>query len=305
MKAFGYITIMSCFSFFLAQGQVTMRVVTKTIEKSFHFKPGYEINIEGQNAEIVINTWEKDEIITKIEFESKHVDENTAKADVEKINYLASRVKNKIYLRNYISEKDGSPNSILSVRYHITLPPACPVYVKNQYGVVNLSNLSNRLKIKSAFTRIDLDEVSGLIDVNTRFGELFGQNLDAVTTIDSRRSAIDLYNVQGELTIRAHYGSVNVSASPLLSLLKLEAEMADVNLFTPNPQLVAYNISATGSEINLPSSFKAKMISTNNRELPQESRQLEFHPLEYVSLFNISINFSDLKIAPTKKVTKP
>lgn len=283
-----------------------MQVVSKKIESSFHYQPGYEVNIEGHNAEILIETWDKDQIVTKIEFIAKHPDVKTAKVDVEKINHLASRIKNKIYLRNYIPEKYDKPQAILKVRYQIKLPKECPVYVKNHYGKIELSNLSNRLRVNTAFTSVNLDQISGLIDINTRFGELLGVDLSGKTAIDSRRSDINLVNVQGELNIAAHYGTINIEAHPLLRLLKLEADMADVNIYTPKPQLVAYQFVATGTKVQLPPEVEGKIqTSSPNHELIQEPHQWNYLPQGYKSLFDISINFSDLKIATLKKLIRP
>ena len=290
----------------LAYCQVNvLQVVTKKIENSFHYQPGFEVNIEGQNAEILIETWDRDEIVTLIEFEAKHTSQLTAKADVEKIVHRASRVRNKIYLRNYVAEQAGKPKSMLKVRYKIKLPKDCPVYVKNLYGKIDLSNLSNRLRLNTSFTNVNLDQISGLIDITTRFGELLGYDIKGKTNISSRRSTINLRNIQGELTINAHYGTIDIHAHPLLTLLRLEAEMAEVNLYTPKPQLVAYQFVGTGTNVDLPRDVDAKMVSNGHQELKQEPKQWNYLPKGYTSLFDISINFSDLKIAATKKVVRP
>ena len=41
--------------------QTELQVVSRTIEKSWEYKDGIEVNIEGEKAEIVVETWAKNE----------------------------------------------------------------------------------------------------------------------------------------------------------------------------------------------------------------------------------------------------
>ncbi|MCB0642010.1 MAG: hypothetical protein KDC44_10240, partial [Phaeodactylibacter sp.] len=53
----------------------TFKVITEVVEKEFKYQPGFEVNIEGQNAEIVVETWDHDEVKVIIELISKHPDQ--------------------------------------------------------------------------------------------------------------------------------------------------------------------------------------------------------------------------------------
>ena len=96
-----------------------LHVITKRLEKTFKYRETYEVNIEGEKADVSIETWNKDEIGLTVEFIAKHPDKTTAEADIEAIKYIAERVRNKIYVRNYISVPEGAPKpaSNLSARY--------------------------------------------------------------------------------------------------------------------------------------------------------------------------------------------
>ena len=288
-----FLTISTTF----AWSQVDLHVVTKKLEKSFEYKKGVEVNIDGQKAEINIETWSREEILVTIEFKAKHPNIEVAKKDVEKMAYRTAKVKNKIYLRNFLDVQGSEPESIMEVRYNISLPRECPVYLKNHFGIATLSNLSNRLKINSSFTEIGLSQLSGTLDVKTRFGDLTGDNLNTVANIESRRSNITLNNVEGSYDIKAQYGIVRVFAHAHLASLKIDAEKADVYTYHPNPELVAYNITSLASELFFPN-----YLDFSHQEKLDQTHNLEFKPSkDYYSLFQINVRFGEIKVDRFRK----
>ena len=51
--------------------QTMLHVVSKHIEKTFPYENGIEVNIEGEKAEIKVETWEKNEVMVLTELISK------------------------------------------------------------------------------------------------------------------------------------------------------------------------------------------------------------------------------------------
>ena len=130
-----------------AQGDI-IQVVTKKVEKHFSFKDGYELNVEGEKALVTIDTWDKDEIFVTLELVSKHTDAKVAEKDLEALNYVMKRIKNKVYLRNFLASEDGvrvKVSSTLLIKYKIFLPDNCPVYIKNHFGEAHVAQLKNSL----------------------------------------------------------------------------------------------------------------------------------------------------------------
>ncbi|MBK9012651.1 MAG: hypothetical protein IPM82_00365 [Saprospiraceae bacterium] len=59
------------------QGQTTLQVVTKVMENTFPYKNGTEVNIEGEKAEIKVETWNRSEVKVLVELIAKHTDKNS------------------------------------------------------------------------------------------------------------------------------------------------------------------------------------------------------------------------------------
>ncbi len=283
----------------LLNAQVTdLHVITKRLEKTFSYQKGYEVNIEGEKADIVVETWEKPEISIRLELIAKHPDKATAETDVEKIRYLAERVKNKIYLRNYISLKEGEekPRSNLQARYVIIVPQDCPVYLKNYFGVASVSNLTNRFRFYGEFSEIGMENVQGIVDLRTRFGDVFGKALDGQVSISSRRSDITLEDIRGRFDIQSQYGIVSILSVTGLLDLNIRAEKGDVRLYDPKLTEYAYALTAQHGQVNFPSDLNLEMLENKDG-----LKRMKFKPQqEYYPSITISVTFGDLYLAKEK-----
>lgn len=275
-----------------AQTLQVVQVVTKKVSKEFAYKEGFEVNIDGDKAEVYIETWAQPVILVQLEITSRHPSKATAQRDLEYMQYLAQRVKNKIYLRNFISVPEGEPEttSRLSVSYRIKVPAECPVYLKTNYGIADVENLSNRLRINSRFSQIGLQNIQGWMDVNTFFGNITGEKLDGNVAITSRRTDITLKEVSGRLDISAQYGLIKLFAAAGLLDLNLRADHSQVFLYAPDLARYHYNLSAQNSRLSLP---KGMNFSIN--ETTPGVRKVTFRPkTEFYPNISISVSFGEL-----------
>lgn len=240
-------------SAFLLQAQ-QVHVVSKTIETTYPYKAGYELNLEGEKAEIRVEAWDKAEVGIQIEMISRHPDKKIAEQALSYIQHKIERVEHRIYIRNYLSEHpDPAQNAQLHVKYFIRVPAQCPVYVKNIYGIATFQDLANSLRIFSQFTRLGLDNIRGELEVSTRFGDLEGRHLDGDLSITSRRSELKLSHVSGSLDVDTYYGKVFLSELEGLLDLNIAAEKSDIFLDKMESRQFGYQINATNAQLNLPS----------------------------------------------------
>jgi hypothetical protein len=279
-----------------AVAQTTLQVVTKRIDKDFPYKEGYEVNIEGDRAEVYIESWNQSTIRVHLELVSKNVNREQAEQDLERMQYGATKEKNKIYLRNYFTSPDGAdkPESQLKAVYRIYLPEKCPVYLKNNYGLANISNLINKLRINSRFSRIGLENIQGTMDINTQFGDLFGQNLNGEVNVVSRRSDITLKNMKGRYDINAQYGLLRLyAANEGLLGLDLHADKSQVFLYNTKLTSYSYDLTVQNGRIDYPNELKFKILDQKDPNI----RKVTFRPnKEYYPNMTISITFGDLTI---------
>lgn len=273
----------------------TVQVVTKRIDKTFSYRDGYEVSVDGVRAEVRIETWSKPEIKVQIEFTAKHSKREQAEKDLEKMRYRTEKEKNKIYLRNYLDIPEGSPEpqSQLKALYVITMPEECPVYIKNSYGLIDVKDLYSNLKLNSRFSKIGLENIKGNIDINTSFGDLLAEKLDGNIKLLSRRSDITLKQMRGHYDIDAQYGIINLFATENLLGLNLKADRSTVYFHNNLPSAFSYNVSVQNGQVNYPNELKFKLLDMKDTGV----KKITFKPnKEYYPAVTISITFGDLYI---------
>lgn len=273
----------------------TMQVVTKRIDKTFSYRDGYSLNIEGERAEVRVETWSKPEIKVQIVFTAKHGKKEQAEKDLEKMRYITNKEKNKIYLRNYLEVPEGSPEpqSQMVANYVIIMPAECPLYIKNNYGLIDAKDLMSSLKLNTRFSRIGLEDIIGDIDINTSFGDLFADNLDGNIKVVSRRSDITLKHMRGRYDINAQYGILNFFATEQLRDFNLKADKSNVFIHTLQPGAFSYNLSVQNGRVDYPNELKFKLLDMKDTGI----KKITFKPnKEYYPNVTISITFGDLFI---------
>lgn len=241
-----------------------LHVVTKTIEDTYAYRAGDEVAVEGEKAEIFVETWDQPTISIRLELTAKHARLETAQSEIENLIFVSEKAGQKYFLKNSRKDKELRPESEIIIHYYITLPEECPVYLKSHFGAATISNLRNRLRINGEYSQINIDNVQGLLDIRTRFGDIVGERIDGNVVINSRRSDIELLDVGGSFTINAQYGELRLSPNARLTELQVSAEKSDVYLFDPSGSPLRYTLTASHGEMSLPTELPLVELETGD-----------------------------------------
>jgi hypothetical protein len=268
-------------------------VVTKTIEDTYAYRSGSELAVEGEKAEIFVETWARPKINVRVVLTARHPRLETARRELENLEFVTEVAGQKIFLKNRLRNKDARPESELTVAYYITLPEECPVYLKSHFGAATISNLNNRLRINGEFSAINIDNVQGLLDIRTRFGDITGEKIDGNVVINARRSDINLLDVGGTFTINAQYGDIKLSPNVNMRDLRISADKSDVLIYEPvGGEGLAYELSAQNGELMLPENRVMREL-----ERSSEWRRIQIGPnSERSGTITASVTFGSLRL---------
>lgn len=287
-----------------AQTPDVREVVTKTIQDTYAYSAGSELAVEGEKAEIFVETWTKQQISVRVVLTARNRTLATAKRDLENLEFLTEVAGKKIFLKNKLKDTALKSDSELSVEYYITLPEECPVYLKSHFGGATISNLRNRLRINGEFSAINIDNVQGLLDIRTRFGDITGEKIDGNVVINARRSDINLLDVGGTFTINAQYGELKLSPNLNLRNLQINADKSDVYIYEPiGGEGLAYELATNNGEMNLPDNRTLVEL-----ERTSEWRRIQIGPgAERSGTVSASVTFGNLYLAKQQRVleTRP
>jgi hypothetical protein len=283
-----------------AQKAVPLReVVTKTIEDTYDYEPGKELAVEGEKADIFVETWDKQKISVKVVMTARHPQLEQAEKDLANLAYISEVAGQKIFLKNKLVDKDLRSKSELTIYYYITLPEECPVYLKSHFGGATISNLRSQLRINGEYSAINIDNVQGILDIRSRFGDITGERIDGNVVINSRRSDIKLYDIGGTFNITAQYGELQLSPNLSMRNLHINADKSDVYIYEPlGSEGLAYDLSLNNGEVKFPDDKKITELARTT-----EFRRFTIRPnQEQLGTITASMTFGDLYLAKQTKV---
>lgn len=287
-----------CLPLLQAQESVTLQVVTKNVKKTIPFKNGYEVNIEGEKADLTIRTWDKESVSISLDLVSKHPDKKVAVQDLESMRYVADRIGKKIYIRNYVALAKGSekPSSKLKAKYIITIPAKCPVNLTNSLGAASINDLSNELTVESEFCNIQLRNIKGEVNIRTRFGDVEGEQLSGKVNIFSQRSNVTLTDLKGVFEIKAKYGAIWIDADESLVDLTINAEKTDVHFLQSQVGEYRYALRAEYGRITVPEFMQFDFTEKTN-----DIQQAILSPEVQQATVNISTSFGNIVIGRVQR----
>jgi len=213
-----------------AYSQTKVQVVTQKQIKDFKWKPGQELEIIGERAEISISAHNLNTIAIEVELIAKHKDKSIAEKDLKKLQLMMDKVGGKIFIRDFIQldSDNKKPESGLKTVIHIKVPKHCPVTVNNYFGRINIENLQSVLTINGEYSKIDLKDINGEIDVTSKFGDISAINTSGILSITSNRSDIMLKNVSGIINLKSTLAEIHITGLKNPESLKIDAKKSKV-----------------------------------------------------------------------------
>jgi len=273
-------------------GQAEWKTVSKKMEQVFPFQKALTLNVDGEKAEVKVQTWEKPLVRVQLEMLARHPDRDIAARDLEKVIFSAQQVKNQLYVRNYIEESEANIKAHIRVIYLIFVPPTCPVYLRNHYGSAQVRDLTGDLRIHSRFSQIGLDNICGNMRVETIFGDVFANDLHGDLYLNARRSDMILQNIFGHVDILAEFGVLRLQLDDVPKSLNLVASQSEVYLLGIHPWAAGMDIQVKNGQLDFPSHPKIQV---------REQRELGLKSLLVPSLgdagskVTIRLNLGDVK----------
>ena len=251
------ILLMAGWGLGLALAQTTLQVVSKNIEKTVPWKPGMELIVNGEKADVTVTPSDSSQVSVQAELSAKHPSLDTAQADVDTWQCIISTVGKKIYLRTYIGVKAGkrAPVSNMKARILIRTPRSCPVNLSNRFGRAKLEHLDGTVVLSGYFCRFDLQSLGGELHIDSEHGSVEGRDLKGAVGIKGKRADVTLQNTTGDCDIQAEYGMVQISTDQQTGNVHIAGQMTDVTLHTPDSITHNYRLKTRYGSIQAPDKF--------------------------------------------------
>lgn len=281
-----------------AYGQITVKVVTKTVEKSIAYSPLDLIQIDGENATVQVHTWNKEEVKIVLKQISKSEDKTIAEKELEYQRYVLEKFKSKkkgydntIYLKNYFAVPKGikSMNSVQVSEFEIWLPLNAHLSINNAYGNITLDSKSGKTEINNKYGNITLDNHQGDLLIGSYLGDFIGKSIEGKLKIEGNHHKVVIQNFSGELDIQSTLGDLMVNSVSNLKVIKIDASKSDITLGVETLMNHHIKLEVTYGDLIVPSSLEKFLTKTG-----LQKNELQYQPQSAASELKIKTSFGKI-----------
>lgn len=240
-----------------APAQTTLQVVSQNIEKTVPWKPGMELVVNGEKADVTVVPTDSAVIRVSAELSAKHPSLDTAQRDVNTWQFVVSTVGNKIYLRTYVGVPAGKRAPVSNMRAHILIsaPKQCPVNLSNKFGRAKLEHLDAPVALSGYFCRFDLYALGGALHIESEHGSVEGRDLKGPVDIKGKRADVTLQQTAGDCAIQTEYGTVHFSTDQQTGNVRIAGQMTNITVTSRDADTHHYRLKTRYGNLEVPDRF--------------------------------------------------
>jgi len=250
--------------------QTTLQVVTKNIRKSVEWKPGMELFVNSEKAEIEVLPGAGNTVTVQAELSARHPVQDSARIDLEAWKLVVDASGGKINIRAYIglAAKAPLPNSSLKAKITITVPAACPVNLSNKFGKAYLEKLKGPVVLRGEFCSFDLVELGGKVEVDSRYGNVEGRHLSGPLSMQVKRADIDLSDLTNSCSVKSEYGNVALETTRRTGAVTVQSNKSDVRITIEENPGHNFDVKTTYGDLKVRNAlpFKISQPDKNTRQ---------------------------------------
>lgn len=246
--------------------QTTLQVASRNIRKTIGWKPGYELIVNGEKAEVVVTPVDTPAVIVQAELSAKHPNLDTATYDLDAWQFVVSTAGKKIYVRAYIGVSNGKklPSSNMKVKINVSAPNACPVNLSNRFGKARLEKLEAPVVLNGEFCQFQLFSLSGPVDIKSQYGSIEGRQLDGIVAVQAKRADIRLEQLGADCNIQSEYGQITLGDAAKAGNLKIVGNKSDITLDLSTSAPHNVSLHAAYGAVESPPGFDTSASTADN-----------------------------------------
>ena len=170
-----------------------IEVVEKSITKKIPFNSTETLNLLAEKADVNIVGGVGQDVLIKITFSAAASNKIDATTELSYMKYAVAKNGKKLEISNtYIIPGNISKlKSQLKTKIEITIPADCKIFVTNNYGDIEISNVHGSFKLQNEFGNIRMNHLVGEVNVQGSFSEIIGSDLKGTINCTSDKSQIN------------------------------------------------------------------------------------------------------------------
>lgn len=207
---FALCTVLCLMSF---QAQAQRVELEKTINQKYTLaSKSNEVSIQNKYGDVVINTWNRNEITIDIEIKGWGQNENRAQEMLDKVEITYGQSSGNVDFRTEISSNSTNINerSGFQVNYTVNMPTNNPLYLENKFGAVQLADFNGKLELEVGYGQLQAGELnSDDIEIELKYSKGSIESI-AKGSLEFKYSGNITIGKVGDITLTDKYGGVTI-----------------------------------------------------------------------------------------------
>ena len=247
-------------------------------EKTYHISPGKELKVETSIGDVMISTWDKDEVYINVFGNQK------AQDDVE-FNFDGNDERVEV-----IAKKEGGffnwfGFNGVSLRFEIKVPKKFNNRISTSGGDIKLADVVGKTQLKTSGGDLWIKNTEGEVKATTSGGNIFLDQNKGETSVTTSGGNIEAKNFDGNLNASTSGGDIRLKGAN--SRINAETSGGDIDLEYWGASK-GIDLSTSGGDIyiKLPADFSASVkLATSGGEVSTDIgvnnvRKMSSHRLE-------------------------
>lgn len=240
-------------------------VKTRAVNKSYNVSSSDKLNIKNSFGSVEVKTWNRNEIKVDVAIEVSANTDALAQKMIDRISVIDGKSGNEISFKTDMKDVHDSKDknnskgekSTMSINYTISMPANNALTVKNEFGATTIPDMSGEVDLISKFGDLNTGNLTNVKNIQVEFGKANLANINGGSKVTIKFSKALISKLSGDVKLNLEFcNNVRLSLDNSLTSLDLKTSYSTVNLKPLGSLSASYNISTSFSTFKNTSAVK-------------------------------------------------
>jgi len=246
----------------------------KLINKSYNVTANDKLDISNQFGNVVVSTWDKDQITVDIEIVAKASTDEKATAMMDEISVEDAQHGDLISFKTKVGDlSNGHGNhkhegsKSFSIDYIIHMPAANPLKLMNSFGKITVPDLRGTVDLISKFGGLTAGKLANVDAIDVEFGEAtIGSISNGKLTLKFDKKS-DIGKLSGSVRLNIEFSdNVQFRVDDDISELSVFESYSNIRMVVTKALSADFEIHTSFGEFHNDSEFKVQEKKEGNND---------------------------------------
>ena len=244
----------------------------KTYTKSYPLGSNDKVSINNQFGEVKISTWGQQEVKVDITIIAKGSTEEKAQHILDLISIEDGKDGNGVHfktnLKNQHQNNEGKngKNDGMEINYEVSMPAANPLDLKNAFGTTIVPDMSGPVEISSKFGELVAGKLSDVKKLEVEFGTATVESVNNAD-VSIKFSQAQINKMSGSIKALQSYSGVKYKIDNSITSFTVKNEFTDLILDVSTDLSASFDVYTNFSELKNKTDFAIKEDNSDKSDI--------------------------------------